>query len=83
MSGLRESVINYYFIAVFNFLLPVKAALYHGGFICISLSWDTITPALGTYFYIQFTFNDCYHSTVNDCYHSTVNDCYVWLLWEN
>ena len=36
MSGLRESVINYLmfiFIAVFNFLLPVKAALHYGGFI--------------------------------------------------
>ena len=39
-SGLRESVINYFmldnnlrFIVVCIFLLPVKMALHHGGFI--------------------------------------------------
>ena len=41
-SGLRESVINYLmldiilkFIVVCIFLLPVKAALHHGGFVYI------------------------------------------------
>ena len=43
MSGPRESVINYlmfvyYFIAVFNFLLPVKAALHYGGLYTTSLT---------------------------------------------